>query len=434
LKFPPPGDDLFQLADSTDRAFTITQITEAIRGLLDSELSKVTVEGEISSWKVAGTGHAYFSLKDENALLKAVMWRSRLGKLANPPAEGQMVRATGSITVYAPRGEYQLDVVSIRQAGMGALQKRFEELKRRLEKEGLFDPSRKRNAPLLIQRVLVITSPSAAALQDFLTNLDLENTPVEVLVLPVRVQGVEAPAEIVNALQAAPEHHPDLVVLTRGGGSLEDLWAFNEEAVARAIAACPVPVLSAVGHEVDFTIADFTADIRVSTPTAAGRFLAEQAARLVLEIDSLRERLVEILEDDLAGFRQSLESLQRELAARSPQAFLPFYHQRIDDLLGRAAQSIRQETIDQWNRLREINRQLVTTLQMDLLSWKGRMQAETQRLMVLNPHSTLARGYALCEGIESGQVVRSRSTMPPAGDIRIQFVDGSVDATPHLDR
>lgn len=423
---------MFQPSDSADRAFTITQITEVIRGLLDSELSKVTVEGEISSWKVATTGHAYFSLKDENALLKAVMWRSRLSKLAKPPIEGQLVRVTGSITVYAPRGEYQLDVASLRQAGVGVLQKRFEELKARLEAEGLFDPGRKRTAPLFIRRVLVITSPTGAALQDFLTNLDLDNTPIEVLVLPVRVQGVEAPPELVEALQSAPAYQPDLVVITRGGGSLEDLWAFNEEAVARAIAACPVPVLSAIGHEVDFTIADFTADIRVSTPTAAGRFLAEQAAQLLMEIESLGDRLVEILEDDLAGFRQSLESLHRELVARSPQAFLPFYHQRIDDLLGRASQSIHKETIDQRNRINNISSRLETTLRMDLLSWKGRLQTETERLLVLNPHSTLARGYTLCEAVDSGEAVRSVSALPSHGDIRIHFTDGSVDATPHL--
>jgi exodeoxyribonuclease VII large subunit len=380
---------------------------------------------------VASSGHAYFSLKDENATLKAVMWKSRLQRMSAPPMDGQLVRASGSITVYPPRGEYQIDVNSLAQAGLGLLQKRFEELKRRLESEGLFDPARKRQPPRPIRKVVVITSPTGAALHDFLRTLEIQGTPLEVLILPVRVQGVEAPPEIVAALQRAPSFDPDLIILTRGGGSLEDLWAFNEEAVAKAIAASSVPVLSAVGHEVDFTIADFVADLRASTPTAAAGFLAGEYSAILEELGRLQDRLTLAVTGDLDSLRADLRNLSSSLLARSPLSFLPFYRQRVDDLLGRGGQALRRDLRALQTEVERSQAGMESSMRVDLVRWMGYLKSQSDRLQVLDPLATLRRGYALCETADEAQLIRSIRLVEVGQDVRIHLSDGNLTATLH---
>jgi exodeoxyribonuclease VII large subunit len=410
--------------------YTVTQVTEEISEILSGHFGTLSVEGEISGWKVASSGHAYFSLKDEHALLKGVIWRSRLERLSALPRDGQLVRVTGSLAVYPPRGEYQIDVTSVAQAGVGLLQKRFEELKRKLEAEGLFAAERKRQPPCPLRRILAITSPSGAALRDFLRTLELHAIPLEILIYPVRVQGVEAPGEIADALAAAPRYACDLVVVTRGGGSLEDLWAFNEEAVARAIAACPIPVLSAIGHEVDFTIADFVADLRASTPTAAAHYLAGEVSDVFDRLADMGDRLASAMRDCLAGLRDSLDAATRSLYARSPLAFIPFHRQRLDDLLGRAAQSVGRNLETQRSTVASLAQRLSTIARMDLLRWRGNLRSEQERLLVLDPRATLARGFALCETIEDQRPIRLLADVPKAGDVLVHLADGDFTATP----
>lgn len=423
---PPPALE----GDSQRPVYSVTQITEAISGLLQNEFTGVMVEGEISGWKVASSGHAYFSLKDENAMLKAVMWKSRLQRMSTMPMDGQLVRVNGSVTVYPPRGEYQLDVTSLSQAGLGVLQKRFEELKRRLEEEGLFDAERKRQPPHPIRKVVVITSPTGAALHDFLRTLQIHETPLHVLIIPVRVQGVEAPPGIVAALQLAPSFDPDLVVLTRGGGSLEDLWAFNEEVVARAIVASPVPVLSAVGHEVDFTIADFVADLRASTPTSAAGFLAGEYATIRDELEQLEQRLSSAVLDDLDSLRGQLDNLHSRLLANSPLSFIPFYRQRVDDLVGRGEQALRRDLRAFHSEVERKQSSLGTSVRIDLVRWRGHLKALSDRLVVLDPAATLRRGYALCETEEEAHLIRSLTSVVMGQNVRVHLVDGNFTATP----
>lgn len=418
------------MAESPFPVFTVTQLTEAISDLFRDQFKNVSVEGEISGWKVASSGHAYFSLKDQGALLKAVMWRSRLDRLSTMPADGQLVRATGTLTVYPPRGEYQIDVNTLAQAGVGLLQKRFEELKQKLAEEGLFEAGRKRRAPFHIRRVVVITSPTGAALHDFLRVLDNRETQLGVLILPVRVQGVDAPGEIVEALRRAPEWNPDLVVLTRGGGSLEDLWSFNEEAVARAVAGSPVPVLCAVGHEVDFSIADFVADIRASTPTAAAHFLADSVAGVCEAFEDLGQRLGSAMRDYLADLRADLNNQDHRLAARSPLSFIPFHRQRLDDLLAQSHRALARSVDQRRNQIASMRQTMFSETRMDLVRWRGRLHSESERLLVLNPASTLARGYALVETAAGKHAIRRLADIPKKGDIRVHLADGAFEATP----
>jgi exodeoxyribonuclease VII large subunit len=414
----------------SDAVFTVTQLTEEISNLLSSEYRSIAVEGEISGLKIASSGHAYFSLKDETSLLKAVMWRSRIARQTEMPADGQLVRAFGGITIYPPRGEYQLDVQKITQAGIGLLQQRFEELKRKLETEGLFDPDRKREPPFRIKKVAVITSPTGAALRDFLRTLEHDGAPLEILILPTRVQGLEAAGEIVQALQKIPRLGCDLVVVTRGGGSLEDLWSFNEEAVARAIAACPVPVVSAVGHEVDFTIADFVADIRVATPTAAAQFLVDRVTGLHDLLEELRERLGEGMSDKLRDLKGELESCKHRLLASSPLAALPYHRQRVDDTTERMIRALKRRAEIARSKVEDRKQRIASLFQLNRVKWRGRVEALEEHLAALDPDATLKRGYALCETADGERRIRATADVPKKGNVRVHLSDGDFEATP----
>ncbi|HBF34338.1 TPA: exodeoxyribonuclease VII large subunit, partial [Candidatus Sumerlaeota bacterium] len=276
---------------------TVTDLTRYIKRLLETDFAEVEVEGEISNWKQAASGHAYFNLKDSGAMLASVIFQGSRVRLPFAPSEGSKVVARGKISVYEARGQYQLIVSSMRETGQGDLFRRFLELKEKLEKEGLFDPARKRQLPPLPKRIGIVTSPSGAALRDIIHVIRRRFPGVELLISPTLVQGVEAPGEIVKALRRlikfdeqerkAERTGVDVIIAGRGGGSIEDLWAFNEEIVARAIAASPIPIISAVGHETDFTIADFVADLRAPTPSAAAEIV-------VAEIWGLRERVARL--------------------------------------------------------------------------------------------------------------------------------------------
>jgi exodeoxyribonuclease VII large subunit len=420
------------MSDSSLQVFTVSQITEEISGILSEEFDSVAVEGEISGWKVAASGHAYFSLRDETSLLKAVMWRSRLSRAEVTPADGQLVRAFGSLTVYPPRGEYQLDVRKFTQAGVGLLQQKFEELKRNLEAEGLFDPGRKRRPPFRLRRVVVITSPTGAALRDFLRVLDFDGTPVEVLILPVRVQGVEAPSEIADALGKAASLNCDLVVLTRGGGSLEDLWAFNEEVVARAIATCPVPVVSGVGHEVDVTIADFVADIRVATPTAAAQFIVERVQAVFEPLQDLTERLEFSMREFLRDKRADLENQRHRLETRSPLSVVPYHRQRVDDFVLRAGRALQHQVAGIRSQVAVHRRDLFSRFGLVLMDKRGEVRSLSDRLSALDPKATLNRGYTLCETARDSRPVRSVKDVPEDENVRVHLSDGNFEATPVL--
>ena len=279
---PPQGASQLNLFSSSPETMTVTQVTRYVKSLLDGDyaLQDLWVEGEVSNFKVTASGHAYFTLKDSEASLRCVMWRSDVRRQDMLPQDGQSVLAHGRVSVYEVAGAYQLYVDHLQPVGLGRLYLEFEALKQRLAEEGLFDPAQKRPLPPFPQRVGVVTSPTAAALRDILNVLARRYPLVQVVLSPTLVQGDQAPPQIVTAIQALNDlANIDLIIVARGGGSLEELWAFNDERVARAIAASRVPVISGVGHEVDFTIADFAADVRAPTPSAAAELAVPEGVR-----------------------------------------------------------------------------------------------------------------------------------------------------------
>src|SRR3954462_13332399 len=285
--------DFFQ---QTAKVLTVAELTRAIRGTLETSFGTVWVQGEISNYKLHPSGHQYFTLKDQRAQIACVIFRNTLPPNSRPLADGAQVQVYGNVSVFEARGQYQLSVQILQARGAGLLQAKFEALKRKLEAEGLFDPARKRTLPKFPKRIGIVTSPTGAAVRDILNVLQRSAPNVQVLISPVRVQGIGAAAEIATAIRELSTPNKaweplDLIVITRGGGSIEDLWEFNEQIVARAIFHSELPIVSAVGHEIDFTIADFVADLRAPTPSAAAELIAPDSADLLRRINELQNCL-----------------------------------------------------------------------------------------------------------------------------------------------
>jgi exodeoxyribonuclease VII large subunit len=396
-----------------DRIYSISQLTAYIKSVMqmDPLLQDVWVEGEISNFIRAASGHCYFTLKDEGAALRCVIWRFQADLLPALPQNGEAVLAHGSLSVYEQRGVYQLYVDTLQPAGLGRLYLEFEALKQRLAEEGLFNDDRKRPLPPLPRRVGVVTSPRAAALRDILRTLSSTYPLVEVLLAPTLVQGTEAPPQIVAALAAlnrwSEARQPvDAIIVARGGGSLEELWAFNDERVARAIADSAVPVVSGIGHETDFTIADFVADVRAPTPTGAASAVVPDWREITKLVQAHTARLAELIAEQNATRRMALASHGRALARSSPRQLLLGYRQRVDDL-GRSA-------ILSWThhfRLR----------QERLLGLRGRLDS-------VNPMEVLARGYAIVQHGQTGEVVTSIAQVVAGDDIAVRVQDGEFQA------
>ena len=391
------------------RVWTVGELTRHIRNLLEGDLSlrNVWLRGEISNLSRPASGHLYFSLKDAGASLKCVMWRSSVEFLGWQPEHGAQVLARGRISVYPQGGVYQLYVDELHPAGVGDLHAQFEELRERLRAEGLFELERKRPLPPFPRMLGVVTSPQAAALRDVLQVLRRRWPLVKVLLAPTLVQGDMAPPQIVAALRALDARDDvDLILLVRGGGSLEELWAFNDEGVARAIAACRHPVVCGVGHETDFTIADFAADVRASTPTAAAELAVPDQADLRRRVRAHAVQVEEQVLRRLAEARQSLEREGRSLARLSPRGRIEAERQRLDELSRRASQA------------------LLHSLALRRAAL-GRARAQ---MLALSPQATLERGYAIVRREDTGVVVRSVQQAQAGDDLRIQVQDGELTA------
>jgi exodeoxyribonuclease VII large subunit len=389
--------------------FTVSQLNGYIRRLFDGDatLRDLWVEGEVSSFTRASSGHCYFTLKDAGAEIRCVMWRDVASAQRQLPQHGDQVVAHGGVSVYEARGAYQLYVDFIRPAGIGDLYRQFEMLKERLEREGLFDVARKRPLPTWPRRIGVVTSPNAAALRDILNVLGRRYPLVEVLLAPTLVQGAEAPLQIVSAIQAlSGREDVDLVMVTRGGGSLEDLWAFNDERVARAIVACRHPVISGVGHETDFTIADLCADVRAPTPSAAAELVVPDRVELAASVAGLRGRLADEMLRNLAERRAALQGYQRTLRHLSPRARLREARQRVDDQMAVAT----------------------TALQHGLALRRERVNGLSARLQSLSPLATLARGYAIVRHQETADVVTSVAQVSAGDALSVHVSDGAFGA------
>lgn len=391
------------------RILTVSQLSELIRMLIDGSplLRQVTVKGEISNLTVHRTGHLYFSLKDESAVIRAVMFRSAAEKLRFAPENGLKVLARGKVTVYPAGGSYQIAVDDLQPDGIGALQLAFEQLKRRLNAEGLFDPARKRQIPKIPRTVGVITSPTGAAIRDIL-NISARRFPyAKVIVYPAAVQGDAAPSQLREGVMAmANDIRPDLIIIGRGGGSAEDLWAFNDEALVRAVAACPIPIISAVGHEIDFTLCDFAADLRAPTPSAAAELAFPDTGELIRRFGNVSTKMEGLLGARIGGYRQMLERLAQSRAMQAPE-------QLVRD---------RKEAL---SRTRE---RMLRAMRKELDQKTMHLASRAALLDALSPLKVLARGYAAVRTAD-GRTIREALELSVGDAVTIQMHGGRVGAT-----
>jgi exodeoxyribonuclease VII large subunit len=385
--------------------YTVSELNALVRGLVEETYPEVSVLGEVSNFKRHTSGHLYFTLKDTDAQVRAACFRRDAARLGFDVADGMKVVVRGRLTLYEPYGQYQIVAYDITEAGEGELEKAFLALKDKLEKEGLFDPDHKKGLPAYPMRIAVVTSPTGAAVRDVVSTIERRWPCAEVFVIPVRVQGDQAAPEIVRALEMLPRIEGlDVAIVGRGGGSLEDLWAFNEEAVARAVFDCPVPVVSAVGHETDFTIADFVADMRAATPT--------MAAEIVVPIG---DDVAEDIDDAVARIHRVVETRIRLGSARLRELLRSYALGRVRNRLESLMQSL-DYTMERLRRSAE-------TLLKDR---RAAVERAATRLDALSPREVLARGYTICSDPATGAVLKRVGDALAAGSVAITFQDGSV--------
>jgi exodeoxyribonuclease VII large subunit len=417
--------DLFP---QTSKVLTVGELTRQIRGILETRFGAVWVRGEISNYKLHPSGHQYFTLKDQHAQIACVIWRDTMLPPRQPLADGAQVQVYGTVTVFEARGQYQLNVQILQPRGVGLLQAKFEALKRKLDAEGLFGAERKRPLPKFPRRIGIVTSPSGAAIRDMLNVLRRRAPWLQILINPVRVQGTGAGQEIAVAIRelATPNNAfapLDLVVVTRGGGSIEDLWEFNEEIVARAIFHSTVPIVSAVGHEIDFTICDFVADLRAPTPSAAAELIVPDIMDLHRRIDGcvrgLARQLLNRVRDAQQRLDHARETLQRCLAHKIDSYKRGLLH--IAAAL--QARSPRRELMVRRNRFVDLHRRLVACPGRLLENARHRFQHMEGILRVLGPDATLRRGYSITVN-ERGKIIRTIAAVRPKMKIRTRVIDG----------
>jgi exodeoxyribonuclease VII large subunit len=431
-------------------AITVSELNRQARTLLERGIGRLWVEGEISNIARPASGHLYFRLKDESAQISAALFRNRQRGPTHAFKNGDHVLAYGQVSLYEARGDYQLIVDHIEAAGEGVLQRRYEALKKKLAAEGLFEEDRKQPLPALPRRIGVITSPSGAAVRDVLSVLRRRFPFVPVVIYPASVQGDAAPAELIAALQAAIRRDEcDVLILTRGGGSLEDLWAFNDEQLARAIAACPVPVVSAVGHEVDFTIADFVADVRAPTPSGAAELVVPDRSDWLRAVDTIATRIARQGRRILENKAQALDWLGRRLVTASPAARVARQQDRLRENLGRLAAAMRHELHARGSRLFTFNRALLQVspavrvqravgraaqLSQRLASAgrnriadaDHRLRLTARALDAVSPLATLDRGYAIVTDSATGKALTRASQVKKGADVRARLAHGEL--------
>jgi exodeoxyribonuclease VII large subunit len=434
------------------RIHSVTELTVRVRDHLEAEFYEVWVEGELSNCRLWNTGHLYFTLKDTASQLRGLMFRSALRYLKFKPADGLRVVARGRVSVYEPKGEYQLVCEHLEPHGLGALQLAFDQLKQRLQAEGLFDAARKRPLPALPRKIGVVTSLDGAAIRDIINVLRRRYANAHVVIRPTRVQGDGAALEIARALKAIGRvPGVDVVIAGRGGGTIEDLWAFNEEVVARAIAAMPVPVISAVGHESDVTIADFVADVRAPTPSAAAELVVARKDEFAGRIDRLHERLV-------SGARGRVQRLSRRVHIASGRPAMAGYPGRlamkgrhVADIGHALAEAARLVVVSRARRVQAVRRQLDTldlgrrlaAVRTRLVSARGRLAGAVaerrhqsdaalrscaSRLETLSPLAVLGRGYAVCWNADRTRALRDAADVASGDTVHVTLSRGEIEA------
>jgi exodeoxyribonuclease VII large subunit len=441
----------FSLAERT--ILTVSDVSERIKSVLEDTFFDLWIEGEISNLRLPSSGHTYLTLKDERSQLRAVLFKMQRRYLRFEPKDGMLVIARGRLSLYEPRGEYQLVIDYLEPKGAGALQIAFEQLKARLAQAGFFDAARKRPLPILPRAIGIVTSPTGAALRDMLQILRRRFINLHICLYPVRVQGDGAAAEIAQGI-AALHRYPgiDVIIVARGGGSIEDLWAFNDETVAEAIYRSEVPVISAVGHEIDYTIADFVADVRAPTPSAAAELVVCTKAELRGALQATMQRLQRAMDHRLEALRTRLEVCQRRRVLKDPWAPLHALEQRLDDLSARLARAMRARlrlAQDELERREAAIAHLSPVTQVArgrerLAVWEQRLSAAeagvlrhhrealerlSATLQALSPLAVLARGYSICRRQSDGRVIREAEAVTPGMEIAIALWRGSLQCT-----
>jgi exodeoxyribonuclease VII large subunit len=434
------------------KILTVSQLTNLIRGVLEENFEQLWIEGEVSNLAMPSSGHLYFTLKDSGATIRCVMFRAAAKALRFRLVDGIRVVLRGRVTVYEQRGDYQLIAEYLEPQGLGALQLAFQQLKERLAKEGLFAESRKTAIPLLPQTVGIITSPTGAAIHDILNVIGRRHAGLRIVICPVRVQGEGAAAEIATALADMNSlGEAEVIILARGGGSIEDLWSFNEEVVVRAIAASTIPVISAVGHEIDITIADLAADLRAPTPSAAAEMVVNSKLQMSADCAALERRLLLAMQRQTATASSRLEILK--LSLKTPELLVERFMQRLDDLQQRSATALAgrmqtcrqralaaadalqhkspmQRIVSADDLLQKLSLRSSAAIRAQLEASGSSFAVATGRLQMLSPLAVLARGYAVVRKLPAGCSV-SRVAQIAAGDsIAVQFNDGT--ATCHI--
>jgi exodeoxyribonuclease VII large subunit len=385
--------------------FTVSQLTREIKDLIEGNFPSVQVVGEVSNCTMAGSGHVYLTLKDESAQMRAVMWRSRASRLKFEIHDGLEVVASGPIEVYEARGSYQLIIEHLIPQGVGALELAFRQLQEKLAAEGLFDPERKRPLPLFPRRIALITSPTSAAVRDLLQVITRRWQTVDIVIMPVPVQGDGAAEEIAKALHTVHQiPNVDVVITGRGGGSLEDLWAFNEEIVARAISECPIPVISAVGHEIDVSISDLVADRRALTPSEAGELVVPLRSEVLRELMQRQNQLTTGLRERARHARLQLEAISSRRVFSRPLERIHDLNARLDELA---------------ERILRAGRQRITTSFKDIAAFAASLDA-------LSPLKILQRGYSITELSQTGELVRTVDQLSPGDEIKTRLATGQV--------
>ncbi len=394
------------MSEISREILSVGDLNRAIAASLEDRFDTVWVSGEISNFKAYDSGHWYFSLKDEEGQIRCVMFRGRNGQVGFMPQSGDLVEVSASLGMYVPRGDIQLTIQTLRRAGMGGLYEAFLKLKAKLAKEGLFDEERKREIPTHPRSIGIVTSPQAAALKDVLSTLARRAPHIPIVIYPTLVQGPDAPAGIIAALKAAEkEKAVDVILLVRGGGSIEDLWAFNDEQLAYAIASSPIPVVSGVGHETDFTIADFVSDLRAPTPTGAAELAAPRRDQMLQELDAIMQALLQRVNQRIEREAQTLDQLALRLSHALPNP----------DRMREQITSWQQRLNQAWS------------VRMD--NWKRNQIHYQSQLEMLNPQRTLERGYSVILNIEENQLraVRGPLELSTEKVFQIQMADGGAE-------
>lgn len=418
------------MAEGSDirKIYGVSELTAVIKGLF-KPFDKIYVEGEMSGWKHYASGHAYFTLKDAEAQISCVMFASSIERCraASRLKDGAKVCLYGRLDVYAPRGSYQLVVLAAKIAGEGDLMAKFNELKERLEKEGLFDRSRKRLLPFLPHRIAIVTSPAGAVIHDMCTVLTRRFPNVEIRLYPVKVQGAGAKEEIVEGIEFFNRSSgwiPDLLIVGRGGGSIEDLWPFNEECVVRAVSASRIPTVSAVGHETDFTLCDFAADVRAGTPSIAAEIAVPDKMKLLKQVEDLASRLRRAPLHMGETLAQRMDHLSMRLAAALKDCSVRTGN-RIDILSRRLVPSLKEALLGSEARIVQMDQRLASSMKAAVAAAGQRLAAEQAKLVLLDPRNPLKRGYSLTiDG--AGRIVRSAGDVRPGDVLVTRLSDGEI--------